>query len=164
MKIWRAMQGYIFRQTKIRLRRIESSPKKSLGPVFLTAQWELAVLKQDFQVGCSIQNRHIWNRDMWFYYMGCSLIFSIRFHCFILSYIYIHMCVCIFKQFLLSYILFLDFIYLFFRERGREGEREEGKHRCVREGCLFTPPMGNLACNPGMCPETYIFLMLVMTH
>ena len=42
------------------------------------------------------------------------------------------------------------FIY-FFRERGREGEREGEKHQCVvasRE-----PPTGDLACNPGMCPD-----------
>ena len=40
-----------------------------------------------------------------------------------------------------------NFIYLlFFRERGREGEREAEKYQCVREtsiGCLLhTPPLG----------------------
>ena len=34
-----------------------------------------------------------------------------------------------------------------FRERGREGE----KHQCV--AASHTPPTGNLACNPGMCPD-----------
>ena len=42
--------------------------------------------------------------------------------------------------------------YLFmFRERGREGEREGEKHPCVVASCA--PPTGNLACNPGMCPD-----------
>ena len=55
-----------------------------------------------------------------------------------------------------SNILFIYlFIYLFiifiFRERGREGEREEEKYPCVIASHL--PPTGDLACNPGMCPE-----------
>ena len=41
-------------------------------------------------------------------------------------------------------------LYLF-RERGREGEREGEKHPCVVASC--TPPMGDLACNPGMSPD-----------
>ena len=42
--------------------------------------------------------------------------------------------------------------YLFiFRERAREGEREEEKHQCVVAS--RTTPTGNLARNPGMCPE-----------
>ena len=44
------------------------------------------------------------------------------------------------------------FIYLFtFRERGREEEREGEKHQCVVASC--TPPTGDLAHNPGMCPD-----------
>ena len=43
-----------------------------------------------------------------------------------------------------------DFIYLFL-ERGREGEREEEEHQCVVASC--TPLTGDLACNPGMCPD-----------
>ena len=39
-----------------------------------------------------------------------------------------------------------DFIYLFFRERGREGEREGETHGCARE-------TGDLACIPGTCPD-----------
>ena len=43
-------------------------------------------------------------------------------------------------------------IYSFiFRERGREGEREEEKHQCLVASCI--PPTGDLACNPGMCPD-----------
>ena len=38
-----------------------------------------------------------------------------------------------------------------FRERGREGEREGEKHKCVVAS--HTPPTGDLACNPGMCPD-----------
>ena len=45
---------------------------------------------------------------------------------------------------------FLFKIYLF-RERGREGEREGKKHQCVVAS--RTPPTGDLAHNPGMCPD-----------
>ena len=41
------------------------------------------------------------------------------------------------------------FIY-FFRERGREGEREGEKHQCV---VAPHAPSGDLAPNPGMCPD-----------
>ena len=42
-----------------------------------------------------------------------------------------------------------DFIYLFL-ERG-EGEREGEKHQ--RVVASHTPHTGDLACNPGMCPD-----------
>ena len=49
-------------------------------------------------------------------------------------------------------ISFKGFIYLFiFRERGREGGREGEKHQCVVAS--HTPPTGDLARNPGMCPD-----------
>ena len=49
-------------------------------------------------------------------------------------------------------IIFLKRFYLFiFRERGREGEREGEKHQCVVLSHM--PPTGDLACNPGMCPN-----------
>ena len=38
-----------------------------------------------------------------------------------------------------------------FRQKGREGEREGEKHQCVVAS--FTPPFGDLVCNPGMCPD-----------
>ena len=48
-------------------------------------------------------------------------------------------------------VLFLKvlFIYSFFREDkgGREGE----KHQCVVDS--QTPPAGEMACNPGTCPD-----------
>ena len=47
--------------------------------------------------------------------------------------------------------VFKGFIYLFFRERGREGESEGEKHQCV--GASHVAPTGDLACNPGMCPD-----------
>ena len=37
-----------------------------------------------------------------------------------------------------------------FRERGRKGEREGEKHHCVLAS--RTPPPGDQACNPGVCP------------
>ena len=50
---------------------------------------------------------------------------------------------------------FLSFFFLkslfIFRERGKEGEREEEIHQCVVASCM--PPAGDLACNPGMCPD-----------
>ena len=50
------------------------------------------------------------------------------------------------------YLIFIFLMILFiFRERGREGERKGDKQQCaVASGA---PPAGNLACNPGMCPN-----------
>ena len=31
------------------------------------------------------------------------------------------------------------------------GKREGEKHQCVVASC--TPPTGDMACNPGMCPD-----------
>ena len=46
----------------------------------------------------------------------------------------------------------INFTYLFiFRERGREGEREGEEHQSVVYS--HAPPTGDLACNPGMCPD-----------
>ena len=41
--------------------------------------------------------------------------------------------------------------YLSILGRGREGERERGKHHCVVAS--HVPLVGDLACNPGMCPD-----------
>ena len=47
---------------------------------------------------------------------------------------------------------FLKRFYVFiFRERGREGEREGEKQQCVVAS--HTPATGDLAFNPGMCPD-----------
>ena len=40
---------------------------------------------------------------------------------------------------------------MYFRQRGREEEREGEKHQCVVASPA--PPIGDLACNPGMCPD-----------
>ena len=45
---------------------------------------------------------------------------------------------------------FKDFIYLFI-ERGEGREREGKKQQCVVAS--HTPPTGDLAHNPGMCPD-----------
>ena len=51
----------------------------------------------------------------------------------------------------LSSINFLkDFIYLLL-ERGEGREKEEEKHQCVAASHM--PPAGDLASDPGMCPE-----------
>ena len=45
---------------------------------------------------------------------------------------------------------FKRFYFFIFREKGREGEWE--KHQCVVAS--WAPPTGgDLACNPGMCPD-----------
>ena len=50
------------------------------------------------------------------------------------------------------FISFFKIIYLFiFREKGGVGEREGEKHQC--EVASHVPPSGDLACNPGMCPD-----------
>ena len=47
---------------------------------------------------------------------------------------------------------FLKVLFTFiFRERGREGEREEEINQCVVAS--HAPPAGDLAHNPGMCPD-----------
>ena len=53
---------------------------------------------------------------------------------------------------ILLLLLFLLRFYLFiFREREREEEREGEKHQCVV--VFHAPPSGDLARNPGMCPD-----------
>ena len=47
-----------------------------------------------------------------------------------------------------GWIVFLNCLFIF-RERGREGEREGEKHWSAAS---CTPPTGDLACKPGMCP------------
>ena len=44
----------------------------------------------------------------------------------------------------------IDCIY-FLLERGEGTEKEGEKHQCVVASC--TPPTGDLARNPGMCPD-----------
>ena len=50
-----------------------------------------------------------------------------------------------------NHLGFLRFYLFIFRERGREEEREGEKHQCVVASHM--PPNGDLACNPGMCPN-----------
>ena len=48
------------------------------------------------------------------------------------------------------------FFFFFFLERARKGEREEEKHRCVKNtstSCLSHAPNWGLGPNPGMCPD-----------
>ena len=53
--------------------------------------------------------------------------------------------------FSLFFKVFKRFYLFIFRERGREGEREGEKHECVvASHALLT---GDLAHNPGMCPD-----------
>ena len=54
-------------------------------------------------------------------------------------------------MFLFIFLIFKkDFIYLFFGE-GKGGRKRAKKHQCVVVSCA--PPTGDLACNPGMCPD-----------
>ena len=43
-----------------------------------------------------------------------------------------------------------DFTYLLL-ERGKKGERKGEKQHCVVASHM--PPTGDLACNPGKCPD-----------
>ena len=52
---------------------------------------------------------------------------------------------------LFGFSFFKDFIYLFLERGGRKGEREGEKHQCVVASCMS--PTGDLAHNPGMCPD-----------
>ena len=58
-----------------------------------------------------------------------------------------------YQYFILRMVDLFIFMYLFIYslERGREGEREVEKHQCVVASC--TPATGDLAPNPGMCPD-----------
>ena len=49
------------------------------------------------------------------------------------------------------YFIFLRFYVFIFRQKGREGESEGEKHQCVVSS--RAPPTGDLAQNPGMCPD-----------
>ena len=51
---------------------------------------------------------------------------------------------------LFFYVFHKDFTYLFL-ERGEGKEKEREKHRCVVAS--HVPPTGDLAPNPGMCPD-----------
>ena len=46
--------------------------------------------------------------------------------------------------------IFLKILFIS-REKRKEGEREGEKHQCVVASCA--PPSGDLARNPGMCPD-----------
>ena len=59
--------------------------------------------------------------------------------------------------FLLDFICIIIIILKIFRERRREGEREGEKHQCVVTSPA--PPTGDLARNPGMCPDLGIKLV-----
>ena len=46
---------------------------------------------------------------------------------------------------------FLKILFVYFRQSGREGEREGERHQCVVAS--HAPSTGDLAYNPGMCPD-----------
>ena len=46
---------------------------------------------------------------------------------------------------------FFKILFIYFSERGREGEREGAKHQCVVASCVL--PTEDMAYNPGMCPR-----------
>ena len=56
----------------------------------------------------------------------------------------------------LPVFFFLIFYLFIFRQRGRGGEREGEKHEEEKHQCVVAshaPPTGDLAHNPGMCPN-----------
>ena len=53
---------------------------------------------------------------------------------------------------ILCYNVFFERFYLFiFREKGKEGEREGEKHKCVVAS--HVPSTRDPARNPGLCPD-----------
>ena len=50
---------------------------------------------------------------------------------------------------------FFKILLIYFLERGeeREKEREREKDQCVRDTSIGCLSLGNLACNPGVCPD-----------
>ena len=64
--------------------------------------------------------------------------------CFVFSFLF-------FLKMCLLFYYFLRFYLFIFREKGRGGEREGEKHQCVIAS--HTPPTGDLAHNPGICPD-----------
>ena len=50
-----------------------------------------------------------------------------------------------------SFSFFFKILFIYFRQRGREGEREGEKHQCVVASSM--PLIGDLAHNPGVCPD-----------
>ena len=48
------------------------------------------------------------------------------------------------------YIFFIKILFIYFQREGK-GSRKRGKHQCVV--AFHAPPTGDLACNPGMCPD-----------
>ena len=79
--------------------------------------------------------------DFFFFSPQEGLIFFVEFD----SVLFTNKLLCVLQH------IFQRFIYLFFRERGREGEREGEKHQCVVAFCMA--PTGDLTHNPGMCPD-----------
>ena len=51
----------------------------------------------------------------------------------------------------LLFLFLLKILFIYFKERGMEGEREGEKHQCVVAS--HVSPTGDLDRNPGMCPD-----------
>ena len=47
--------------------------------------------------------------------------------------------------------VWFEILYIYFIERGREGEKEGERHQCVVASSRA--PVEDLAHNPGMCPK-----------
>ena len=58
------------------------------------------------------------------------------------------------RAFILAYWVFKflkKMLFILFLDRGREGEKQGERHQWVVTSCQT--PAGDLACNPGMCPD-----------
>ena len=64
------------------------------------------------------------------------------------NYVIVYVCLVSAQNYLLFFKRFNLFI---FREGGKEGERQGEKHQC--EVASHALPTGDLACNPGTCPD-----------
>ena len=71
-------------------------------------------------------------------------------HCIFTTFTTKNILILIFLRFCLFIFIFLKILFIF-QQRGRKGERESKKHPCVVAS--HVPPPGDLACNPGLCPD-----------
>ena len=77
--------------------------------------------------------------------------FMLSCHSLKLSYVFSLFSCSLFTWVFLFFFFFKLFYLFIFRERRREEKREGEKHQMC--GCPSCAPPGDLACNPGMCPD-----------
>ena len=103
------------------------------GRVSSFVRWEaqlMSLVKQLFM--CNLKHGNFFNKQT------CIFFPSVR-----------HRILC--SRHIISLHLFCFYRLYLFLERGEGREKEGEKHQCVFASRV--PPTGDLACNPGMCPD-----------